>query len=517
MPRITYATVYTEGLSDPDLNAAFERRLADLRGQAPRVCPHRVAGQALEQGERYERRDPSRPDRTVGLAHEGGAEVVSRAVEVAREAAPGWRRTPYQDRCDLLLRVAAVVTERRLELAALLALEVGKARADAFAEVDECVAIVELYARQMEENGGYAVEMLAPSAQVRANVTLLPYGVFGVIAPFNFPLAIPVGMAAAALVTGNTVVFKPSAVTPVSGDAFYEVFEQAGVPTGVLSLVHGGQQTGHALAQSAVDAISFTGSADVGIGIAHRLAAPPYLRPVFAEMGGKNAAIVTGSAADIDVAARAMARSAYGMSGQKCNAASRAIITDDVYDDFVERLCGYAGGLVVGDPMDAASFTGPVVSEVAHERFERAVAQARSDGRVMLGGGSSRESGHYVELTVVDGLPPAHRLTREELFLPLLSVVRVDDFDAALAEANAVRYGLSAGLFSDDETERARFLDEIQAGIAFVNTPTGATTGVWPGSQTMAGWKASGATGKGGFGPYYLQQFMREQSRTIAV
>jgi 1-pyrroline-5-carboxylate dehydrogenase len=203
------------------------------------------------------------------------------------------------------------------------------------------------------------------------------------------------------------------------------------------------------------------------------------------------------------------------MSGQKCNACSRAVVLDRVYDQFIDALVAEASKLEVADPSSSTAFTGPLVGERAAERFEDAVALARKDGRVVTGGGRSEGDGNFVELTVVDALDSGHPLTREELFAPILAIVRVPDFAAAISEANAVRYGLAAGVFTDDAAERDRFLDEIEAGIVFVNNPGGATTGVWPGNQTMTGWKSSGTTGKGGFGPYYLQQFVREQSRTI--
>jgi 1-pyrroline-5-carboxylate dehydrogenase len=515
--KITYATVYTQGLTDAELGEAFERTLEDLRTGEPRVCPHRIGSEELTLGRRFERTEPSAPHRAVGVAWEADEDLVSRAVAAARQAFPGWRRTELEERCELLRRVAGVIGERRLDLASLLAFEIGKTRADAFAEVDECIAIVELYAEQMHATNGFNVQLEPPSERARAEAVYLPYGVFGIIAPFNFPLAIPVGMIAAALVTGNTAVFKPSALAPTSGDALFEIFERAGVPQDVLVLVQGGAPTGQHLAASAVDGIAFTGSAEVGLSLVQRLAAPPFLRPVIAEMGGKNPAVVTANAPSIEVAAQAVARSAFGMSGQKCNACSRAIVTADVYDDFVDALCAFAESLAVADPIDAGAFTGPLISDVAKARFLDAVAAAQGDGQIRTGGHALRGDGHFVELTVIDGLPAGHRFTREELFVPLLCVVRVNGFDEALSEANAVRFGLAAGLLSDEPGERTRFLEAIEAGIVFVSTPAGATTGVWPGSQTMAGWKASGTSGKGGFGPYYLLQFMREQSRTIAV
>lgn len=514
MSDITYATIYTQGLGDEAENRAFEQALSCLREQEPPTCGHLIAGERLIAGTRFERSDPSVAGRVVSRGVSADRALVDRAVASANGALPGWRRTPYRERVAIIARVVDALERRRTELAALVSLETGKTRADAIAEVLECGEILRLYGDQIEAADGFVVGQRAPSDAARAEVLLRPYGVFGVIAPFNFPLAISITMTVGALLTGNTVVYKPSALTPACGEAFAQLLADVGLPNGAFNLVQGGAGTGRALADSAVNGLAFTGSADVGLDLVARLTRPPSVRPVIAEMGGKNPAIVTDAAGDVDVAARAVARSAFGMSGQKCNACSRAIVTAGVYDEFIERLTVVAGELVVGDPIDAASFTGPVVSDSAIERFRSSVARAQRDGRVLTGGDVG-SAGHYAELTVVDRLPLGHELTREELFLPLLCVTRVADFDEALAEANAVRYGLAAGLVSEDAVERERFLDEIEAGIVFVSNPGGATTGVWPGSQTMSGWKASGSAGKGGFGPWYLQQFAREQSRTV--
>ena len=231
-------------------------------------------------------------------------------------------------------------------------------------------------------------------------------------------------------------------------------------------------------------------------------------------MGGKNAAIV-GASADLDAAAEGIAKAAFGFSGQKCSACSRAIVVDGVHDGLVERLAELARATSVGDPADPDVATGPVVNALAVDRFERSAAAARRDGVLAAGGSRGDQAGWFVEPTVVSGLPPAHPLTRVELFLPFVTVVRVPDFAAALAEANAVPYGLTAGVFSRDEPELELFLDEIEAGVVYVNRRAGATTGAWPGIQSFCGWKSSGLTGKGGLGPYYVQQFAREQSRTI--
>jgi 1-pyrroline-5-carboxylate dehydrogenase len=283
----------------------------------------------------------------------------------------------------------------------------------------------------------------------------------------------------------------------------------------VLNLVQGGPDTGRALVGGEVDGIAFTGSASVGHEIARALSGGRWTRPVLAEMGGKNPAIVTAEA-DLEKAAEGIARAAFGLSGQKCSACSRAIVVEDVYDDFVELLCAFARTLRVGDPLDRGAALGPVIDERALARFQESVAAARSDGSVATGGRRLELGGLFVEPTVVCDLPLGHALTRDELFLPFVTVTRATSLDRAIAEANAVDYGLTAGIFSEDENEVREFLDRIEAGILYVNRRAGATTGAWPGSQSFCGWKASGLTGKGGLGPYYLPQFMREQSRTIA-
>jgi 1-pyrroline-5-carboxylate dehydrogenase len=232
------------------------------------------------------------------------------------------------------------------------------------------------------------------------------------------------------------------------------------------------------------------------------------------EMGGKNPAIVT-ARADVEKAAEGVARAAYGLSGQKCSATSRAIVVDAVHDEFVEKLVAFTRSLQVGDPESRESFLGPVINERSVERFEQACAEAEADGEIAAGGRRPELPGYYVEPTVVTSLPKGHRLTREELFLPFVTVTRVASLDEALEEANATDFGLTAGVFTEDEQEAERFLDEIHAGVVYVNRRAGATTGAWPRTQTFCGWKSSGATGKGGLGPHYLPQFMREQSRTI--
>jgi 1-pyrroline-5-carboxylate dehydrogenase len=504
---------YTTGSRSAELDRAFEAALAAAREREPEPLAHLVGGRDVAAGSSFAREDPSRRERVASRAHEG-AGLAAEAVEAARAAQREWRRLSHGERVAVLRGAERLIDERKLELAATVSLEVGKVRTEAIAEVEEAIDLIETYCRQVEESDGFETPLGQLSPDERNVDVLRPYGVFGVIAPFNFPFALGFGMTAAALAAGNAVVLKPPEEAPASGGAVVRLLAEAGVPEGVISLVHGGPETGQALVGAGIDGVAFTGSAEVGREIGRRLSEGPFPRPVLAEMGGKNAAVV-GASADLDAAAEGIARAAFGFSGQKCSACSRAIVVDEVHDELVERLAELARATTVGDPADPDVATGPVVNAGAVERFQRSVEAARADGAVAAGGTRGDDAGWFVEPTVVSELPLGHPLTREELFLPFVAVVRVPDFDAALREANAVPYGLTAGVFSRDEGELDRFLDEIEAGVVYVNRRAGATTGAWPGIQSFCGWKSSGLTGKGGLGPYYVQQFAREQSRTF--
>jgi 1-pyrroline-5-carboxylate dehydrogenase len=504
---------YTSGEPDGEAGARFERSLDALRAAEPPTLRHWMAGRWVAAGAPFERLDPSRAGAVVARAHAAGEREVADAVGAAREARSAWSRTSYDERCTRLRALARAIEARHAELAAVVSLETGKVRSESLAEVQEAVDLIETYTAQLEAAHGFAAELASLSPGERNRDTLKPYGTFAVIVPFNFPVALAVNMLSAALLAGNTVVVKPSEKTPLTGALLAELVAQANLPAGVFNLVQGGPQTGEALTQAQIDGVAFTGSAQVGRAIAARLAQGPYPRPVLAELGGKNPAIVTANA-DLDKAAEGVARAAFGLSGQKCSSCSRAIVLDPVYERFLERLLAEVSEWRPCDPRDVSARLGPVIDEQAVERFRASVRAAEHDGRV-LAGGRALEGGLFVEPTVVDRLPPGHDLTRRELFLPFLAVVRAADLDGAIAEANAVDYGLTAGIFSEDPQEVERFAEDVQAGVLFANRRAGATTGAWPGMQSFCGWKSSGLTGKGGLGPYYVQQFAREQSLTI--
>jgi 1-pyrroline-5-carboxylate dehydrogenase len=349
-----------------------------------------------------------------------------------------------------------------------------------------------------------------------------PFGVWAIVAPFNFPVALATGMTAGVLVAGNTGVLKPASDTAYSGLEVYRAFADAGLPRGVLNFITGsGGEAGEALVTDPrIDGIIFTGSKEVGQRLYRDLANGPYARPCITELGGKNPTIVT-ARADLDKAVEGVARSAFGFGGQKCSACSRVYVEAPVYDDFVQKLVERTQKLVVGDPAQKETYVGPVINETAQRRFEEAAERAAREGQVLVGGkvleSDEYGKGYFVAPTIVDGLPLDHPFFKEELFLPFLAVGKVNSLDEALRESNNTEYGLTAGIFSEDRSEIERFFDEIEAGVVYANRSGGATTGAWPGCQSFTGWKASGSSGKGGLGPYYVQQFLREQSRTVVV
>jgi 1-pyrroline-5-carboxylate dehydrogenase len=371
----------------------------------------------------------------------------------------------------------------------------------------------------MEKHEGFATKLDTLGPGEENSSVLRPYGVWAVISPFNFPLALAAGPSGGALVAGNTVVFKPASVTPLLGYTLYEMMKAAGIPDGVFNFVTGGGSTaGQELIDTKdIDGIVFTGSKEVGMKLIRDNATRPIPRPLVIEMGGKNPALIMKSA-DLDKAADGVMRSAFGAQGQKCSACSRVYVTKAIRDEFVRLLVEKTKQIKVGNPLNRDVYLGPVINEDAVKTYERAIAQAKADGGTILTGGrrlteGELAHGYFVEPTIIDGLPTSHPLFREELFVPITVIGDVMTLDEAIDLANSTEYGLTAGIFSEDEREIEQFFNRIQAGVTYANRRAGATTGAWPGINSFGGWKASGSTGRGTGGPYYVQQFMREQSR----
>ena len=368
----------------------------------------------------------------------------------------------------------------------------------------------------MRDNAGFDRQLLSESDQHFNRSVLKPYGVWGVIGPFNFPAALTGGPTGAALIAGNTVVLKPAAEGSLSACLIAQCIVDAGVPAGVFNLALGGDEPGIALtANDDLAGLTFTGSYEVGMSIIKRFpTAAGYYRPVIAEMGGKNPTIVSANA-DLDKAALGVMRSAFGLTGQKCSACSRVYVDETVKDEFVEKLVDLAAEVKVGDPTDADTYMGPIISEAAYQAYQRYIDEL--SGSQILSGGETLDlgKGYFVAPTVVSELPDDHRLWQHEMFAPIVAVRGVEGPDEAMRLANGVALGLTAGFYSEDAAEVEWFLDNIEAGVLYVNRATGATTGAWPGYQSFGGWKGSTGSNKAAGSLYYLQQYMREQSHTI--
>jgi 1-pyrroline-5-carboxylate dehydrogenase len=515
--KITYATMTADRMEDlhRELDTAIERAKSTFGKSYPLI----IGGNDVKGSSEFDDRSPIDTRILLGKFQSGGREHVRDAVAAAKAAYPAWSARPWRDRVALLKKVADQIREHRWELSALMGYEAGKNRLECVGDVEESADLIEYYCIQMEQHEGFATKLgsLGPGEE-NASV-LRPYGVWAVISPFNFPLALAAGPSGGALVAGNTVVFKPASVTPLLGYKLYEMMKAAGIPDGVFNFVTGGGSTaGQELIDNLdISGIVFTGSKEVGMKLIRDNATRPIPRPLIIEMGGKNPALIMRSA-DLEKAADGVMRSAFGAQGQKCSACSRVYVAREIRDEFVRLLVEKTKKIKVGNPLHRDVYLGPVINEDAVKTYERAIAQAKADGGKILTGGrritdGDFAHGYFVEPTIVDGLPTSHPLFSEELFVPITVVGDVMTLDEAIDLANGTEYGLTAGIFSEDDREIEKFFDRIQAGVTYANRRAGATTGAWPGINSFGGWKASGSTGRGTGGPYYVQQFMREQSR----
>ncbi|MEO7296447.1 MAG: aldehyde dehydrogenase family protein [Candidatus Limnocylindria bacterium] len=511
--KITYATLSAD---NEELQSSFDTALERARANLGQTYPMLIGAEERLSDETFEDRSPIDTDLVVARFPVGTRKDVQDAIDAARAAFPAWRDTSWRDRLAILRRAADLISERQFDYAALMTLEVGKNRLESLGDVEETADLLRYYGDEFEKADGFVKPLGSLSPIETTRSILRPYGVFGVISPFNFPMALAGGPAGGAMIAGNTVVLKPSSDAPLSAWKFAEALRDAGLPPGVFNLVTGpGEAVGAELQEnSGIDGMVFTGSYEVGMKL-YRSFTKDYPRPIITEMGGKNPSLVMRSA-DLDEAAEGVMRSAFGFDGQKCSANSRVYVEKSIAREFVDKLVAKARDITVGDPTQRENWMGPVINQRALDTFTKATEDARADGgTIEIGGETDTERGFYPTPTVVTGLPLEHRLFRDELFVPFLVIGEVDSIDRAIEESNASAYGLTAGIFSHDDAEVKQFLDTIQAGVVYVNRRAGATTGAWPGIQSFGGWKGSGSSGKSGLGPYYVQQFLREQSQTV--
>ncbi len=513
--KITYATMSAD---NEELNQAYERAVEKARQRLGSVHGVWVDGEERTDREMYEERSPIDRDLVVGTYAQATTQDVDDAVAAARAFAPEWEAWGWERRRDLMLAAADIMDEETFDLAAMMTFEVGKNRLEALGDVAETVEFLRYYSKQITEHDGF-ITPLSSLSENETNISVLrPWGTWAVISPFNFPLALSGGPSTGALITGNTVVLKPSNTGALMALEFYRIMRKAGLPDGALHVLTGGDDAGDHLAHhEGIDGLTFTGSYPVGMYL-YRTVNEKRPKPVAAEMGGKNPAIVSATA-DLDVAAEGVFRGAFGLSGQKCSATSRVYVERPVYDEFIEKLVARTNEITVGNPLEQTSFMGPVIDRDAVERFSKAVAAVRDEGGEVLAGGEVLTEGefgkgNYVQPTVVNA-PRESWVWKEELFAPLVAVTAVDSVDEAIELSNDTEFGLTAGLFSNDDAEIEKWFARIQAGTTYVNRAAGATTGAWPDIQSFGGWKGSGTSGTGGGGPWYLRQFLREQSRTL--
>ncbi len=515
MEKITYASLGSLG---EDFHQAFQGALAYEQKKLGRTHSLFIRGRKTK-AKAGSFTDTSASDTRVVLAEfqSAGREEARDAIKAARGAIPDWIDLGWRQRVAFMRKTAEIMTERQFRIAALISLEAGKNRFEAIAEVSESIDLILYYCHQMESHHGYALAMGGSGSENTRSV-LKPYGVWAVVSPFNFPLALATGMATGALIAGNTIVFKPASDTPLVGFILYEILHEAGLPAGVVNFITGpGKTVGEELITNPdVDGFIFTGSKIVGLDIMRRFN-QPRLRPCITEMGGKNPAIVMPSA-NLEDAAEGVMRSAFGMGGQKCSACSRLYLHQKIYNPFMELLVEKTRKLVIGDATKRETFLGPLINDSAVVKYAAAIRLGKKEGRLVYGGGRPKGDayahGFFVEPAIIDRAPKGSQLFREEYFAPVLAVAEIKSLEEAIALANDSEYGLTAGIFSQEEHEQETFFNTIEAGVTYSNRRGGATTGAWPGVQSFGGWKHSGSSGKSALGPYYVSQFLREQSQT---
>jgi 1-pyrroline-5-carboxylate dehydrogenase len=513
---------YVDLLADESIHGNYEEALQEIGPHLGRSHPMFIDGKETFAGSEFEVRSPFDTRILMGTFPQGTEEHVKAAVESAKEGFSSWSMRDWKERVGTIRRTADVLDGKKFRVAALITFESGKNRYEAIAEVFEGIDMLRYYAEVYEQNRGYVLEMKPESPAADCKSVMRPHGVWAVISPFNFPFALIAGMAGGALITGNTAVLKPTSTAPCSAMELYHAFIAAGVPKNAVHYITGpGKMFGDSVVGSPdIAGIAFTGSRDVGLWLQRSfLDKQTYPKPVISEMGSKNPVIVTANA-DLEKAVEGVVKAAFGYSGQKCSATSRVYVQKKVAEKFLSALKEKTESLVIGDPKEKDTFIGPVIERKAFDRFREAVLEAGNAGAKILTGGKTLNEGifahgYFVQPTVVTGLPRDHSLVKRELFVPFLIVDMFSSLEEALGLANDTEYGLTAGIFSEDPKEIRYFFDHIRFGVTYANRSGGATTGAWPGSQPFGGWKASGSTGRGVGGPYYLLSFLREQARTV--
>lgn len=499
--------------SKPENRKAMQDALAKAASEFGLEYPMYIAGQKVVTAAKRASTNPSRPSQVLGVFQEATAEHANQAVEAAYKAFDTWKRVPAEKRVEILLRASDIIRKRKFELSAWLCYEVGKSWAEADADTAETIDFLEYYCREMLRLAGQ--HPVVPMKGERNHLRYIPLGVGAVIPPWNFPAAIAAGMTAASLVTGNTVVLKPSEESPLVAAKVVEIFYEAGIPKEALNFVTGpGETAGDALVKNPKTRyIAFTGSKEVGLLISENAGkkAPGqiWIKRTVLEMGGKDSIIVDDEG-DIDSAVEGVALSAFGYQGQKCSACSRAIVSEKIYDAFVQKIVERAKKITVGPSEDPANYMGPVVSETAMKTILGYIDLGKKEGKVLLGGGRAPGEGYFVQPTVIADVDPKARLAQEEVFGPVLAVIKAKDFDHALEIANNTEFGLTGAVYSKNPAKLEKAQENFHVGNLYLNRKC---TGAMVGAHPFGGFNMSGTDSKTG-GKDYLLLFL--QGKTVA-
>jgi 1-pyrroline-5-carboxylate dehydrogenase len=484
-------------------------RVGDMLGHEYELV---IGGEHLRTSGKIESRNPARPAQVVGVHQKAGAEHAEQAMQAALKAFEQWKYTTVESRASLLLNAAHIIRERKFEFCAWLTYEVGKNWAEADADVAETIDFLEFYAREALRLAKATTPIPYPGE--RNELKYIPLGVGAVIPPWNFPFAIMAGMTAASIVAGNTVILKPSSDSPTIAARFIDVLEEAGMPGGVVNFCPGSGATfGNAIVEHPKTRfIAFTGSKEVGLDIHERAAKTRpgqiWIKRTILEMGGKDSIVVSADA-DLNSAVEGVVASAFGFSGQKCSACSRAIIEEPLYDVFVERIRERVAQLKVGDPATNLNM-GPVVNAAAMKAIQEYIAIGKKEGRVVFGGNAieTPDGGYFLEPTVIADVAPDARISQEEIFGPVLALIKARDYDDALAIANNTEFGLTGAVYTNDREKLDRARREYHAGNLYLNRKC---TGAMVGAHPFGGFNMSGTDSKAG-GPDYLYLFTQAKS-----
>lgn len=499
--------------SKPENRKAMQDALAKAASEFGREYPMYIAGQKVVTTAKRASTNPSRPSQVLGVFQEATAEQANQAVEAAYKAFDSWKRVPVEQRVEILLRASEIIRERKFEISAWLCYEVGKSWAEADADTAETIDFLEYYCREMLRLAGQ--HPVVPMKGERNYLRYIPLGVGAVIPPWNFPAAIAAGMTAASLVTGNTVVLKPSEESPLVAAKVVEIFYEAGIPKEALNFVTGpGETAGDALVKNPKTRyIAFTGSKEVGLLISENAGKKGpgqiWIKRTVLEMGGKDSIIVDDEG-DLDSAVEGVALSAFGYQGQKCSACSRAIVSEKIYDAFVQKIVERAKKITVGPSDDPANYMGPVVSETAMKTIFGYIDLGKKEGKVLLGGERAPGEGYFVQPTVIADVDPRARIAQEEVFGPVLAVIKAKDFDHALEIANNTEFGLTGAVYSKNPAKLEKAQENFHVGNLYLNRKC---TGAMVGAHPFGGFNMSGTDSKTG-GKDYLLLFL--QGKTVA-